>query len=547
MKLKKPFYLLVGSITVSLAIGIIIGNFIITFLVKKGLFVNSYSNKINTILDIISNKYIDNISMKDAIENSVLHIVNELDPYSTYVSNEKVKQFNEDISGHFGGIGINCFSYKDTIVIINVLQGSPASQVGLLAGDRIIYVNDSIFIGNDIMWEKTSKGGIGTLLKLGICRNYSNQIINFYVKRKNILIPTVKSAYEIEKGIGFIKIYDKFTYHTYQEFICAVKKLLSLGCTSFLIDLRMNKGGSYESAIKIANEFLPINNTIVYTEGKSVSRIKSISNGTGVLQNSQIVILIDEMSASASEIIAGAIQDNDRGLIIGQESFGKSLIQNQIKLSDGSILILSIAQYYTPSGRNIQRKYKLGKMINHNVMWIGTYENKNDEYYDKNSTKVDTTMFYYTLHGRVVYGGCGIIPDILVPVNTLHFFSYYLNLEKKNIFNQFAFEYSDKNRKKLEQFKDYLSMLKYLKTQPILEYIVEYASNNGIKKKTFLIDYSANKILNTAYAWILKIFFGDNAFYPVYLNNDPVIVQAIEAINNRYACPESILVMNYKN
>lgn len=524
----------------SLIAGIIIGNFISGRSFARKLLLTPY-NKINVVLDVISKEYVDPICVKNATEGAIFHIVNELDPYSIYIPKKDLKQFNEDMEGHFGGIGIDYLLYKDTVIIVNTIPESPSSQAGLLPGDRIIYVNDSIFVGHGITEEKVEKilrGEIGTPLKLGVWRNSSKRIIKLCIKRRNILLTTVRAAYEIEKGIGFIKICDKFTNSTYNEFIHAIKNLKSLGCTSFIIDLRTNKGGAYDAAIRIVNEFLPANKVIVCAEGKSFHRMVSISDGSGILQNNQVVILIDKMSASASEIIAGSIQDNDRGLIIGQCSFGKGLIQNQIGLSDGSAIRLTIARYYTPSGRSLHRKYRYRE-------WMGYNRPYNSENCYEDNVRVDT--IYHTLHGRNVYGGCGIIPDIYVPLNTSCLSSYYLDLEKKNIFKRFAFKYSDENRSVLNQFKDYSSMLEYLKKQPILEKIVDFASDNDVKKRTFLINYSAIRILNTTYAWIASNFFGDNGFYQLYLNNDPTIIQAIEAIRKEYAYPEAIATMKYKN
>jgi carboxyl-terminal processing protease len=321
-------------------------------------------------------------------------------------------------------------------------------------------------------------------------------------------------------------------------------KLVSLNCSSFIIDLRKNSGGSFDAAINIVNEFLPANRMIVYAEGKSFPRMESISDGSGTLPESPIVILMDQMSASASEIVAGAIQDNDRGLIIGRRSYGKGLVQNQIELSDGSAVRLTIARYYTPSGRNIQRKYVLGKSNEYNQEWIDQINNGEAFYAD--SVKIDTSAIYKTVHGRTVYGSGGIVPDIFVPIDTSYLSTYYLNLENKGIFNKFAFEYSDKNRNILNKYKNYSSLLEYLKTQPVLYEFILYAEENGVKRRTTLINRSAEQILITTYASIVNNFFGDEAFYPVYLSNDPVIAKAVEAIRKGDASPEAIAAIKYK-
>ncbi|GHT39613.1 peptidase S41 [Bacteroidia bacterium] len=535
------------AITISLITGIIIGNIISGRSFGRKLFLTA-NNKISVILDIINEDYVDPVNMKDITEGAIRNIVSELDPHSIYIPDSDLPGINDDMDGYFGGLGVDHVVYKDTIVVMNLMHGGPASQAGLLPGDRIITVNDSVFTGPDITEEKimkTLRGPVGSMVKLGIRRDFSDPLIEFTIKRSEILITTVKAAYEVEKGIGFIKIYDKFSHTTYDEFVQAMTKLVSIGCTSFIIDLRANSGGSYEAAIKIINEFLPAGRMIVYSEGKSFPRIESISDGSGNLPYNQVVILMDQMSASASEIVAGAIQDNDRGLIIGRHSFGKGLVQKQIALSDGSAVRLTIARYYTPAGRNIQRKYELGQSVAYNQDWLNRFTNGESFYEDR--IKIDTTEVYKTVHGRTVYGNGGIIPDIFIPVDTVQLSNYYMNLEKKGIFNRFAIEYSDKHRNILSQFKDYPSMLAYLKTRLMLEDIVRYGEENGVKKRTHQIYRSANQILNTTYACILSNFFGDTAFYRVYLNNDPVIARAVQAIQKGEAYPQAVADMKYKN
>jgi len=542
---KKTTWGIIILVVISLICGIFIGNFISGKSFGRRLFI-SPNNKINVILDIINEDYVDLVNLKDITEDAITNIIKELDPHSNYISSDELQDVNNDMEGHFGGIGAEFFLNKDTIVLTNIIHGGPSSQAGLLAGDRIVYVNDSLFVGENITEEKslsTLRGPINTSVKLGIKRAFSDEILQYTIKRGEIPITTVKAAYEVEKGIGLIKIYDKFSQTTYNEFVQAMTKLVAIGCNSFIIDLRMNSGGSFDAAIKIVNEFLPAGRMIVYAEGKSFPRIKSIADGSGNLPENQVVILMDQLSASASEIIAGAIQDNDRGLIIGRRSFGKGLVQNQIELSDGSAVRLTIARYYTPSGRNIQRKYELGKTDEYNQEWINQLNNGEGFYSD--SIKLDTTVAYRTFKGRTVYGGGGIMPDIFVPIDTAHLSSYYISLENKSIFSKFAFDYSDKNRSLLNEFKDYPSMLEYLQAQPILSEITRFAEENGIRRRSYLINRSANQILTSTYACILGNFFGDDAFYPVYMHNDPVIAKAIEAIQQGYALPEAIVSMSY--
>ncbi|MDR0543001.1 MAG: S41 family peptidase [Dysgonamonadaceae bacterium] len=547
MKTRKMTGWIIIAITISLITGIIIGNFLSGRSVGRKLFLTP-NNKINVVLDVINQDYVDPVNMKEVTENAIHNIIGELDPHSTYIPDSDVPGMNEDMDGHFGGIGVDYFLHNDTIIVMNLTYGGPSSQAGLLPGDRIVTVNHSDFTGPDMTEEKiiqAMRGPVGTSVHLGVRRNFSDSLIEYTIRRKEILIPTVRAAYEVGKGIGFIKIQDKFSHTTYDEFVQAMTRLVSQGCQSFIIDLRANSGGAYEAAIKIINEFLPAGRMIVYAEGKSFPRNESVSDGSGNLPDSPLVVLIDQLSASASEIVAGAIQDNDRGLIIGRRSFGKGLVQNQIEFSDGSAVRLTIARYYTLSGRNIQRKYELGKSAAYNQEWINQFNNGESFYRD--SIKVDTTEVYKTLHGRTVYGNSGILPDIFIPVDTAHLSNYYIQLENKNIFNQFAFEYSDKNRTVLSRFNDFPAMLEYLKTQVFLENIVGFAEAKGVKKRTIQIRRSANQILATAYACIISNFFGDNAFFQVYLNNDPMIARAVQAIRNGEASPEAVATMKYKH
>jgi carboxyl-terminal processing protease len=541
MKLKKRFWWIATGILLLLITGFIAGNVVSRKSFGRELFFSSV-NKLNVILDIINEDYVDAINMKDLTEEAISDIINELDPHSIYIPRNELKSFNEDMDGHFGGIGADFIQYEDTIIIVGLTPGGPSEQAGLLRGDRVVTINDTSFVGDSIPEERiliAVKGDSETIVKLGIKRNFSDQLIPFEIKRSNIPLTTIPAAYQVEEGIGLIKIHKKFSHTTYKEFINAVAKIKAMGCHSFILDLRMNGGGTMDAAINITNEFLPRGSKIVYTEGKAFPKEEAIANGTGTCQDGQLVILMDQLSASASEIIAGAIQDNDRGLIIGRRSFGKGLVQNQIELSDGSALRLTIARYYTPSGRNIQRPYSLGKSDEYNQEWINQLTN--GEGFHEDSIKVDKSLLYYTVHGRTVYGGGGIIPDVFVPIDTTDLTSYYIKMETKDIFAKFAFYYSDLNRKKLNTFKTYQEMLEYLKTQTILYEIVRYAEKNGIRRRSNLINRSSNQILITAYAFILHNFFGDEAFYPVYMSNDPVVKRAIEAIRQGKAMPETII------
>ncbi len=540
MASKKSFWWTVIIILLTLIIGFVLGTFFSSKAVGRKLFLSS-GNKINVILDIIDEDYVDTVDMRNLVEEAIPKLVSELDPHSNYIPSENLKAIKEDMDGHFGGIGVNYIQQDDTVMVVSVSPGGPSEQAGLRSGDRIVMVDDSLFVGPKITQDKilsTLRGATGSKVMLGIKRKSSDEIVPYEITRGEIPVKTIKVAYEVDKGIGFIKIYDKFGRTTYDEFVMAIAKLTDAGCKSFIIDLRMNAGGLMDAAVNIVNEFLPQGRLIVYTEGKSYPRIEAISNGTGTCQNSQVVILMDQLSASASEIVAGAIQDNDRGLIIGRRSYGKGLVQNQIALSDGSAIRLTIARYYTPSGRSIQRKYELGKAEAYNQEWLDQFSH--GESFSEDSIKLDKSLKYSTYSGRTVYGGGGIMPDIFVPADTAGITSYFINLENKDIFQQYAFYYIDKNRGKLDTYKDYPSMLAYLKTQSFLNEIVDFAERKGIKRRSTLINISASHIITVTHACILRNYFGDDAFYPVYMSNDPMIRRAVEAIKKGEALPESI-------
>jgi len=534
-------------VLIALIVGFLAGNFTsgkplaYWLLTHKG-------NKVDVLLDIINEDYVDTINTKVLTEDAMTKIVSELDPHSAYIPANVLETINENMEGHFAGVGINTIFYSDTIIINSLISGGPAEQAGLSAGDRLLTINDSLIAGNHLPEDKIVQilhGKLGTSIKLGILRDGIPK--NYTLTRTYVPLSSVKAAYEISEGIGIIKIYDSFTNTTYDEFIGAMAKLLNKGCRSFIIDLRMNKGGSFESAVHICNEFLSKGQTIVYMEGRSFPREYVTADGLGTLQDKQVVILTDQISASASEIVAGAIQDNDRGLIIGRRSFGKGLVQNQIELSDGSAVRLTIARYFTPSGRNIQRKYELGKADVYNREWFSRMSTGEGLYKDSMSMALDTSNSFSTSNGRKVYGGGGIMPDIFVPLDTTEITSYYIQLENKGIFNQYAFEYTDTNRSKLKTFTNSEDMLRYLKKQILLSDVVQFAENRGIKRRTALINISANHILNMTYAQILQNFFGDEAYFSLILNDDSIVKRAISEIQKGNAAPQAVAAMKYKN
>lgn len=524
-------------IAASIALGIFIGNHYLSLNQGKRRAFSS-GNKINAILDIIDEQYVDTINMAKLVEGTIPKIFSELDPHSVYIPAEDASIVNEELEGSFSGIGVSFNMQTDTILVINVIPGGPAEKAGLLPFDRIITINDSIFSGNSSSQAKimkTLRGAKDSTVKLGIKRNNSQDLVYFDVTRGDVPVNSVDVSYEVSKGIGYIKI-SKFARNTYNEFITAIAKLKQAGCTSFIIDLRSNTGGYMEAAINMINEFMPEGRLIVYTEGKTFPRSDVFANGTGTCKETPIVVLTDEISASASEIFAGAIQDNDRGLVIGRRTYGKGLVQTQLALNDGSALRLTIARYYTPSGRCIQKNYELGKTDEYDQDIYNRY--MHGEFDTADSIKMDNSLKYETVLGRTVYGGGGIMPDIFIPRDTSGVTSYYSNVINSGVLHLFALEYSDANRKQLSSFKTWQELHNYLQKQPLLNDFTDFAAGQGIKKRPTLINISGKLIISQLQAYIVRNFFNEEGFYPIFLMDDATLKRAIKVLNDGKSLPK---------
>lgn len=533
---KKLTVWLPVIIAVSIALGIFIGNHYLSLNQGKR---RAYSsgNKINAILDIIDEQYVDTVNMKELVEGVIPKIFSELDPHSVYIPAEDASLVNEELEGSFSGIGVSFNMQTDTILVINVINGGPAEKAGLLPFDRIITINDSLYSGNKTSQAqimKTLRGAKNSTVKLGVKRGNEPDLLYFDVTRGDVPVHSVEVAYEASEGIGYIKV-SKFARNTYNEFITALAELKQKGCNSFIIDLRNNTGGYMEAAINMINEFMPEGRLIVYTEGKSFPRADVYANGTGTFKETPIVVLTDEISASASEIFAGAIQDNDRGLIIGRRTYGKGLVQTQLALSDGSALRLTIARYYTPSGRCIQKNYELGKTEEYDQDIYNRYIH--GEFDSADSIKMDDSLKYQTVKGRTVYGGGGIMPDIFIPRDTSGITSYYSNVINSGVLYLYALEYSDQNREKFSSFKTWEELYEYLKQQPLLYNFTNFAATKGIKKRPTLINISGKLIENQLHAYIIRNFFDEAGFYPVFLQDDVTLKRAIEVLKEGKSFP----------
>ena len=525
-------------IAASIALGIFIGNHYLS--ISTGKF-RSYAsgNKINAILDIIDEQYVDTVNMSQLVEGAIPKIFSELDPHSGYIPAADAQMVNEELEGSFSGIGVSFNLQTDTILVISVIPGGPSEKAGLLAGDRIITINDSLFAGNNSSQGKimkTLRGAKNSVVKLGIKRSTSQGLLYFNVTRGDVPVNSVDVGYVVREGVGYIKV-NKFARTTYNEFITAIAKLKQQNCKSFIIDLRGNTGGYMDAAINMINEFMANGRLIVYTEGKAFPRNDVYANGTGTCQDAPIVVLTDEFSGSASEIFAGAIQDNDRGLIIGRRTYGKGLVQSQIPLSDGSALRLTIARYYTPSGRCIQKDYELGKTDEYDQDLFNRF--MHGEFDSADSIKINNSLKYQTSLGRTVYGGGGIMPDIFIPRDTSGVTSYFSNVINSGVLNLFTLEYSDNNREKLSSFKTYQELYNYLKKQPLLDKFTNYAVSKGIRKRVTLINISAKLIENQLHSYIVRNFFNDEGFYPIFLKDDVTLLKAVEVIEQGKSMPQA--------
>ena len=524
-------------IAASIALGIFIGNNYLSLTQhgKRRMF--SSGNKINAILDIIDEQYVDTVNMGKLVEGTIPKIFSELDPHSVYIPAEDATIVNEDLEGSFSGIGVSFNMQTDTILVISVIPKGPAEKAGLLPFDRIITINDSIYSGNNTSQAKimrTLRGAKNSTVKLGVKRGGVPDLLYFDVTRGDVPVNSVDVSYEVSKGVGYIKV-SKFGRTTYNEFITAIAKLKEAGCSSFVIDLRGNTGGYMDAAINMVNEFMPEGRLIVYTEGKAFPRNDVYTNGTGTCKEAPIVVLTDEFSASASEIFSGAIQDNDRGLIVGRRTYGKGLVQSPIKLSDGSEIRLTIARYYTPSGRSIQKDYKLGDSADYDQDLYNRFIH--GEFDSADSIKNTHTEKYHTMIGRTVYGGGGIMPDIFIPRDTSGITTYFTSSVNSGPLYLYVLEYSDQNREKLSSFKTYQDLYKYLQSQPLLYDFTNFAASKGIKKRPNLINISGKLIENQLQAYIVRNFFDEAGFYPIFLKDDPTLLRAIQIINEGKSIP----------
>lgn len=500
--------------------------------------INTGTNRINNLLHIIDDQYVDKVNLDSLVEDAMPKILTGLDPHSVYISAKDVQAANQELQGSFSGVGIEFTIREDTIHVQNVIQNGPAERAGILAGDKIVAVDDKPFVGKVVTNQeamKRLKGPKNTKVKIGVVRYGDKKPQSFVVTRGDIPLKSVSATYMIDDTTGYIRI-KSFGETTYAELLVALVKLGEQGFKNLIIDLRDNTGGYLQSAVQMANEFLPKNRLIVYTEGRKSPRQEFRSDGRGSYKQMPLVVLINEGSASASEIFAGAMQDNDRATIIGRRSFGKGLVQKQIEFSDGSMVRLTIARYYTPSGRCIQKPYVPGDEQDYAQDLLSRYQH--GEFFSEDSIK-HTGPAYHTSNGRTVYGGGGITPDIFVPEDTTAYTSYYKQASMSGLILQFAFSYTDDNRLKLNNFKEMMELEDYLKKQNLVDKFATYADKKGLQRRNLMIKKSYNLLDRYINSRVIYNMLNEQAWLQYINQDDASIREALKTFRNNAAFPKA--------
>jgi carboxyl-terminal processing protease len=517
------------SLPLILCIGLAAGVLIGAGLTSKsgGSEVNQDIQKLREVLTLVKKEYVDETKTEGLVEDAIAHLLGQLDPHSAYISAKDRISANEDLKGNFEGIGIEFNIFHDTLTVITTLSGGPSEAVGLRSGDKIIKVDDKVIASTKLTnldVQRYLKGPKGSEVKIEVLRKNKKEPITFTIIRDKIPQFSVDASYMVDQEIGYIKI-NRFSQTTYDEMMEAMVKLKKEGMKKLVLDLQGNPGGYMDQAISVADEFLPAGEKIVFTKGQETKyNENAMATEKGDFEKGDLIVLVNEGSASASEIVSGALQDNDRALVVGRRSFGKGLVQRPFDLNDGSEVRLTISRYYTPSGRSIQKPYENSEDYDKDI----TKRYKNGEFFTADSVKFNDSLKYKTLNGRTVYGGGGIMPDYFVPLDTTLTSRYFNELSYANVLREYAFNYGDQNGKALEQkgYKDYLQNFEV--GDVMLNQVVELGKKNNIKPD--LKDLNANKKLFQVYlkAEIARKVWGNSAFYPIFNETNEVLQQAIK-------------------
>lgn len=523
---------------VCVAFGIVIGTFYANhFSCNRLNIINSGSNRLNNLLHIIDDQYVDNVNIDSLVDKAIPQILSDLDPHSVYISAKEMQAANDDLKGSFSGVGIEFNIRQDTLHVQNVVKNAPAEKAGLLAGDKVVSIDGKPFVGKIVTNDEAMrrlKGPKDTKVRIGVVRFGHKKPLEFTVTRGDIPQKSITASYMIDEKTGYIRI-KNFGERTYPDLLIALAKLSTEGCKQLIIDLRDNTGGYLQSAVQMANEFLPKNKLMVYTQGRKSQRQEYLSDGKGSYQRFPLVVLINEGSASASEIFAGAMQDNDRAVIIGRRSFGKGLVQQQLGFTDGSLIRLTIARYYTPSGRCIQKPYTAGDGANYEQDIYSRYQH--GEFFSQDSIK-HTGPAYHTGIGRVVYGGGGITPDIFVAEDTLGVTSYFKQAVMSGLILQFAYTYTDNNRQKLSKFKTLKEITAYLDKQNLVEQFAAYADKHGLQRRNLMIRKSHKLLMRYINSRIIYSILDDEVWTEYLNEDDPVIAAAMKVFKEEASFPK---------
>ncbi len=492
-------------------------------------------HKLDMVFDIIESSYVDPVDWDSLAELAIPELLAGLDPHSAYIPADERQVANRDLESKFYGVGIQFQMVEDTLYVVEVISGGAAERAGMQAGDRIIEV-DSINVAgtgkssNDIF--RLLRGPEGTDVSVRVKRSTSAQPLSFTMTRAEVPVSPVDASYLLNDSIGYLRL-GKFSDNTYPEVLNSLAQLRYDGAKSFILDLRGNTGGYMNPAVLVANEFFGSGNVIVATKGRTARDHNVIfSDGSGTFTGENLVLLVDEFTASSSEILAGAVQDNDRGLVIGRRTFGKGLVQHPFELPDSSEFRLTVQRYYTPSGRCIQKDYKPGHTGEYLNEIIDRYDR--GEIFSADSAKVDSTLIFHTGTGRMVYGGGGIMPDIFVPSDTTGVTSYYLKVANAGLLRNFAYEYADLNRGRLNESRDTRELLEMLPSdQVLLQSFVNYAhQKGGVAPRWYYINISAPLIVNQLKALIARDIVGMDGYFEIVNSTDPVVLEAVRALQD---------------